>query len=270
MTETPPLLEKSGPAPSKAPSRWGQNVFVGLIAALQFLTIAPPMIRRSFTPQEMGRAVGFFPLVGLMLGGLLFGLDELLRLLWPSDTSAALVVLAWVLLTGALHMDGFLDTCDGLFGGHTPEDRLRIMKDTRVGAFAVVGGVFLLLIKYLALASVQDRLGAFLLALTLGRWGMVLAIVLFPYARPEGLGRAMKDHAGWREIALATLTAGAACWLAAQELGLLALLTAGIATWLAARFALTRLPGLTGDVYGAICEIVEVLVLLLFAARLPV
>src|ERR1019366_7911728 len=133
-----PLLEKPRPALLEAPCRWGRNVLVGFMVALQFLTIAPPVIRRLFTPQEMGRAVGFFPIVGLILGGLLFGLDETLRLLWPPGISAALVLLAWVLLTGALHMDGFLDTCDGLFGGHTSEERLRIMKDERVGAFAVV------------------------------------------------------------------------------------------------------------------------------------
>ena len=68
---------------------------------------------------------------------------------------------------------------------------------------------------------------------------------------------------------MATLVAGAACWLASQERGLLAMALAGGAAWLAARFTLRRLPGLTGDIYGAICEIIEVLVLLLFAARVP-
>jgi adenosylcobinamide-GDP ribazoletransferase len=270
VMETPsPLLEKSRPALLEAPRRSGRNVLVGFLAALQFLTITPPLIRRLLTPEEMGRSVGFFPLVGLMLGALLFGLDEAARLLWPPEIRTALVLLAWVLVTGALHIDGFLDTCDGLFGGNTPEDRLRIMKDERVGAFAAVGGVFLLLIKYLALAAVQDRLGAFLLAPMLGRWGMVLAIVFFPYARPEGLGGSMKDHAGWREVVLATIVAAAACWLAGQERGLLALALSGGATWCVARFTLKRLPGLTGDIYGATCEMLEVLVLLVFAARIP-
>jgi adenosylcobinamide-GDP ribazoletransferase len=168
-----------------------------------------------------------------------------------------------------LHLDGFLDSCDGLFGGRTPEKRLEIMRDERAGAFAVVGGVLLLLVKYAALASVQDRLGATLLAPVLGRFGMVLAIVLFPYARAEGLGRAMKDHAGWRELILAALTAGAVSWLAGRERGLVAMALAGALTWLAARLALRRLPGLTGDIYGAICEILEVAVLLFFAASIP-
>ena len=87
------------------------------MAALQFLTIAPPLSRRMFTPGEMGRAVGYFPVVGLALGGLLYGLDEMLRFIWPDGLCAALVLLAWVLADGsALHLDGFLDSCDGLFG----------------------------------------------------------------------------------------------------------------------------------------------------------
>jgi adenosylcobinamide-GDP ribazoletransferase len=132
-----------------------------------------------------------------------------------------------------------------------------------------VGGVLVLLTKYSALSMVQDRLEAYLLAPALGRWGMVVAIVFFQYARPEGLGRAMKDNAGWREVALATLVTGAACWLAGAERGLLAMALAGGATWLAARFVLKRLPGLTGDIYGAICEMLEVMVLLIFTARAP-
>ena len=71
-----------------------------IFGGLQFLTIAPPLIRRPLDPREMGRAVGFFPLVGLLLGGMLFGLDAIARLLWPPAIGAAVVLLAWVLLTG--------------------------------------------------------------------------------------------------------------------------------------------------------------------------
>jgi adenosylcobinamide-GDP ribazoletransferase len=242
---------------------------VAFLAALQFLTISPPLIRRMFTPREMGRAVGFFPLVGLLVGGLLVGLGDLFLMVWPAPISAALLLLAWVLATGALHLDGFLDTCDGLLGGDTPEKRLHIMKDERVGAFAVLAGTLLLLLKYLTLWSVQDRLEACLLAAVLGRWAIVLAIVFFPYARPEGLGRSMKDNSGWWQVVLATLIALPASWLAGGERGLLAMALVGGATWLAACFTLRRIPGLTGDIYGAICEMMEVLVLLAFTARVP-
>jgi adenosylcobinamide-GDP ribazoletransferase len=238
----------------------------GFLAAVQFLTIAPPLVRRLFTGQELGRAVGYFAVVGVLLGGLLWTLERLFSVCFPSGVTAALVLVAWVLCSGALHLDGFLDTCDGLFGGHTPEDRLRILRDERVGAFAVIGGVLLLLVKYQALCALGHRSTALLLAPALGRWGMALAVVAFAYARAEGLGRAMKDHAGWRQAALVTATAAVAGYGFGGVFGLIALLAGGAFTWLAARFVLRRLPGLTGDLYGAVCELVEVLALLVFLA----
>ena len=249
------------------------------LTALQFLTITPPIVRRPFTPAELGQAVGFFPLVGLLLGGVLTLLAWGLGRLFPPGVTAALVLAAWVGLTGALHLDGFLDTCDGLFGGGDPETRLRILRDERVGAYAVAGGVLLLLTKYAALAAIVGATGAsslpwahglwragtqraaLLLVPVLGRWGMALAVVAFPYARPEGLGRAMKDHAGWGQALLAGATALAVAALVAGWAGLAAWALATGATWLLARFALRRLPGLTGDIYGAVCEVVEVLML---------
>jgi adenosylcobinamide-GDP ribazoletransferase len=240
---------------------------VGLLAALQFLTIAPPFVRRPFTPAELGRAVAYFPLVGLGIGGLLFALDCGLQKIWPLGVVVALDLSVWIVLTGALHWDGLLDTCDGLFGGHNAQERLRIMKDEHVGAFAVLGGIMLILVKYAALMASADRMQSLLLAPLLGRWGMSLAVVFCPYARAEGLGRAMKDHAGWREVFLATFLVFFAAAMMATEQSLLAIALAGIVTLVVAVFSLGRLPGLTGDIYGAICESVEAAVLLLFAAK---
>lgn len=236
------------------------------LAALQFLTLTPPIVRRMFTPQEMGWAVGWFPLVGVLIGGLLGGLNWGLARVFPAGVSAALVLAAWVVITGALHLDGLLDTCDGLLGGRTAESRLRIMRDENVGAFGVAGGVLSLLLKGAALAATAHPLVAPLLAPTLGRWGMALAVVAFPYVRPEGLGRAMKDHAGWVQATWATGIALAVAWFACGWMGLAVLSLAGMVAWVIARFALARLPGLTGDIYGAICELVEAVVLLFFTA----
>ena len=241
---------------------------MAFLAALQFLTIAPPLVKRNFSPAEWGRAVAWFPSVGLLLGSVLWGLNEAVRLLWPPSVAAALVLAAWVLATGALHLDGFLDCCDGLFGGKTPADRLRIMRDERVGAFAVAGGVLLLLAKYAALADMPFRRDGLLLAPALGRWAMTAALVLFPYARSDGLGRSLKDNAGWRALIIATLIAGVAAWFIGRERGLIALVAAALAAGIAVGFTMRRLFGLTGDVYGAICEGVELVVLLVFTAEL--
>ena len=242
------------------------GAFIGFFAALQFLTIAPPLIRRPFTAAELGRSVGWFSLVGAVLGACLAGVDWGLGLLFPPGVSAALLLTSWVLLTGGLHLDGFLDSCDGLFGGHTPEARLRIMRDERVGAYAVIGGVLLFLVKYACLASLLDRTAALVVAPTLGRWGMAVSVVIFPYARAEGLGRTMKDQAGTKHAALAGLVALAAAVLTAGWVGAAAFVISLVATAAIATFVLVRLPGLTGDVYGAQCELLEALTLLVFVA----
>ncbi len=246
---------------------WSEGI--ALAAAVQFLTLCPPLVRRILTPREMGRSVGCFPLVGLGLGVLLAAGCWAARLLWPPPVTAALLVVGWALATGGLHLDGFLDTCDGLLGGRSPEERLRIMRDEHVGAFAVIGGALLLLVKYAALLTVLERGRELLLPPTLGRWAMALALVVFAYARPDGLGRALKENAGWGRLALGTMIAVVTCWFTAEWRGLSALCGAAMLTGILAWFVLRRLPGLTGDVYGAICELVEVQVLLTLAAEVP-
>lgn len=241
---------------------------IALLAAFQFLTILPPVIRRAFSAGELGRAVGFFPLVGLALGGILFGLDAGLRLILPPGPAAVLLMTAWLLSTRALHFDGFLDTCDGLFGGFTSERRLEIMRDSRVGAFGVAGGGMLLLAIFAGLTALTDRFAGLMLAPVLGRWAMSLAVVLFPYARDKGLGRDMKDNARLPQAALATGVALAAAWLGGGWAGLIALGIAAVLMLSAAGYTLRRIPGLTGDIYGAVCVIVEVAVLLFLSADL--
>ena len=238
-----------------------------IIAAFQFLTIFPTLIKRMFTPQEMGRAAGWFPLVGVVLGTLLYAVNYAARLVFPGSVSAALTLLAWVVFTRAFHLDGFMDTCDGLFGGWTPERRLEIMKDSRMGAFGAAGGALVLLLKYTALAASLDMGPALVISATLARWGMALAIFAFPYAREQGLGREIKDNAGWLQIILATCIALIVIWFVTGIMGLIAFALAGLTLWLGARYILRLIPGLTGDSYGALCEGIELVVLLFFAAR---
>lgn len=243
-----------------------RGYLVALVTAFQFLTVMPPLIRRAMTPVELGRAVSFFPMAGLLLGLLLAGLQWATAFLFPAGVVAFLVLAAWIFCTGALHFDGFLDSCDGLFGGWTVEDRLRILHDVHVGAFAVAGGALLLLGKYAALAALTGAPAALIVAPALGRWAMSMAVVRYPYARTAGLGRAMKDETGWPQALLATAIAGLVAVLFGGWTGIAALAIAGLGAWLFIRFALARLPGLTGDIYGATCEFGELLALLVFVS----
>jgi adenosylcobinamide-GDP ribazoletransferase len=240
---------------------------ISLLTAFQFLTTFPALIRRAFTAEELGRAVGYFPLVGLALGGVLYGLGTGLGLILPAQVVAILILAAWMLLTRALHFDGFLDTCDGLFGGFSPERRLEIMRDSRVGAFGVAGGGLLLLAKYAAIVSLPHLTGL-LLAPVIGRWVLSMAIFAYPYARDKGMGRDMKNNVRWPQVILATVVTLLVVWFFACWNGLLAFAIAGIVLWLGASFTLRRIPGLTGDSYGALCELVELAVLLLFTTGL--
>jgi adenosylcobinamide-GDP ribazoletransferase len=260
MNETAPTSEK--PVGLLTP-------LIDYLVALQFLTLMPPVIQRIFTPKEMGRATGYYPLVGLTLGVVLYGGNLLLSRFFSPLLSAALVLVLWVLLTGALHIDGFLDATDGLLGGFTPDSRMEIMRDEHKGAFAVAGGILLLLVKFAALVSVLPVAPlALLLVPTLGRWGMTLAVVFFPYARTKGLGKDMKDNSTWKQALLASLVALGVGWFTFGLWGLAAALLALVVFFLCARFTLARIPGLTGDIYGLINEWVELIVLLAFAVKI--
>jgi adenosylcobinamide-GDP ribazoletransferase len=238
--------------------------------ALRFLTVLPfPGAARSPVPADFGRAVALFPLVGLFLAAVLATADAALRLVLPVPVASALLLGVAVALTGALHVDGFLDTCDGLFLWPAGR-RLEVMRDSRVGGFAVAGGLVLYGVKLSALISTTGvpRLAALVLAPVLGRLAMTVAIAIFPYARSSGAGTAFKDNTRPTHVALALVVAA----LVAAPFsigGVAALALAVAATGFLGRFASARLGGLTGDTYGFICECVEALVLVLAASSLP-
>jgi adenosylcobinamide-GDP ribazoletransferase len=241
------------------------------LAAVQFLLLSPAFIRREFSNRELGASVGYYPLVGLLLGGLLAATDGLLGYLFPLPLRSVLTLALWIVLTGALHLDGFLDACDGLLGGFTPDRRLEIMRDERVGAYALAGGFLLLLTQAAALMAIQNsRAIALILAPTLGRWGMALALTAFPYARASGLGKTIKENAGTAEAILATIFAATtllgSTWLDRSWAPLAAAIVASLTWWAVIRFTLKRIPGLTGDIYGALNILIETTALLIFAA----
>ena len=220
-----------------------------LLGAFGFLTILPGQ-----APGERpSRIFAYFPLVGLTIGGILSTIN---RLLTPHPRIAVfLTLLTWVILTGGLHLDGLGDACDGLLATTSPERRLAIMKDPRAGIWAVAGITLLLLGKQTALAELSPR--DLILPPVAGRWAMVLVTSWFPYARSSGLGKYFRDGLTLTEIAIASLTALLTGLLAGWPGGLTVLLAPLIAfllgSWAAGRLG----GGLTGDIYGAVCEVTE-------------
>ena len=233
-----------------------------LLAALQFLTILP--VKRNFTSAQIRRATAYFPVVGLIIGAILLGLHYLLDFLLPSAIVSGLLLATLVVMSGCLHLDGLADTIDGLAGHRTPERRLEIMHDSRIGAMGA-GGLFLfLIIEYIALNSIPGKWMPFtlLLAPAVSRWAMVGVIFAYPYARPEGLGKAFKQGVSWIELLIASLVILALTAILFQIAGLIIIASVFIIINGAALYFKRQLGGLTGDTYGAINEIALITVLL--------
>ncbi|VVN66774.1 adenosylcobinamide-GDP ribazoletransferase [Pseudomonas fluorescens] len=231
--------------------------------ALQFLSSLPIRLPGMPQPRELGRSLLFYPLVGLLFGGLLWALNGLLAGT-PLLLHAALLLSAWVLLSGGLHLDGLADSADAWLGGFGDRERtLTIMKDPRSGPIAVVTLVLVLLLKFTALLALieQPYSAALLLAPLLGRSAMLGLFLTTPYVRAGGLGQALADHlprlAGKQVLLLSALV----CLLIAGWGGVLAVGLAVVIFFWLRQVMLRRLGGTTGDTAGALLELLEVAVL---------
>ncbi|MDX9664726.1 adenosylcobinamide-GDP ribazoletransferase [Pseudomonas sp. P5_152] len=235
--------------------------------ALQFLSSLPIRLPGMPSPQELGRSLLFYPLVGLLFGGLLWGLNGLLGGA-PALLHAAILLTVWVVLSGGLHLDGLADSADAWLGGFGDRERtLTIMKDPRSGPIAVVTLVLVLLLKFAALLALieQQATVALILAPLLGRTALLGLFLTTPYVRAGGLGQALADHlprqAGRRVLLLSAL----ACVLIAGWGGVIALVVA-VGVFAGVRhLMMRRLGGTTGDTAGALLELLEVAVLMALA-----
>ncbi len=238
--------------------------------AVGLLTIIPT--RPAAAARPLGRSFAWYPLVGGLIG---IVLALVVQLPMAPLVGSFFVLLTWVVLTGGLHIDGLGDACDGLLATVAPERRLEIMKDPRTGTWAVLGITLLLLGKFVAIVSLIGQpagAAALLLAPVAGRWAIVFAAWHFPPARPGGMGALFRDGLGRRELLIAGLVflgfAAVAAWFAPEVL--IAAIIAPLVVLVAGRWASSRLGGgLTGDTYGALCEITE-LVCILGVALWPV
>lgn len=244
------------------------------LVALSFLTVFPSTWNRTPSQREISDSRIYFPVVGLLLGLLLVGLERGVREVFPVYLTSALLLVFLVIVTRGLHLDGFMDVCDGLFGGYTPERRLAIMKDTHVGAFAVAGVACLLVLKYAALLSLlslggSGKVWALLLFPMLSRWAMVIVLGAFPYARAQGLGSPFHQGGVRLATALAAMVATVAAILLGGIGGAGMFVGVSLLVWLLGRVMANMLGGLTGDAYGAINEVAEVADLMAAVALMP-
>ena len=243
-----------------------------LLLAFQFLTIIPLRDMGDLSEKEIGETTAFFPLVGAVQGILLVMSSALCLKVFPVEVSSGLVLLLLITINGGLHLDGLADTFDAIASRKDKEKKLAIMKDSAVGPFGVIAIVFAILLKYLLLnAAFNISLDIYYLSIFLmpvfSRWAMVTAIFHCKSARQDGLGRIFIEHTGVKELITASasvlfilLAALVAAGRSSQFLVALPVLY--FFSLIAVRFSGKNFGGMTGDTFGAVSEISEILFLM--------
>ena len=244
-----------------------------LLLAIGFLTTVPVRVNDA-AMSEVGRAAMWFPIIGFFMGLMLGAVHLVLLQFFAPLLAAALTVVLWITFTGGLHLDGLADCCDGLFVSASPERRLEIMRDPRVGSFGVIGLVLIVVLKILAIGSIDFRslqdfgsLLNFVLALTISRW-LILIVAMQPQARAGGMGAEFARGITRRTIIIAAIVPilfVIACFISWQMI--IPIIAAHAVTFLVIRFARARIGGVTGDVIGLTVEVSEAIILIIFAVQ---
>lgn len=238
------------------------------LIGLQFLTQVPVGLNGAITGRDQGRSILVYPLIGLLIGSVLAAVAWMLGDV-PVLLRSALLLVVWVVITGGLHLDGLADSADAWVGGAGDADRtLAIMKDPSCGPIGVAAIILTLLLKFSALVTLcrTGTPSAIVIAPVLGRAALVLLFLTTAYVRKGGLGHALAER----------LPTAAAIWILIAVAGAVSLSTGAHGVWLLLgsivvfltlrAAAKRRLAGVTGDIAGAMLELIETAVLIVAAA----
>lgn len=238
------------------------------IIALQFLTIIPLPFRVRCETSDLGRSMAFFPLVGLTIGAMLAGADYLLDPWFPPEVVDILLIVLLSAVTGALHLDGLADVCDGLAARGDRARFLAVMKDSSIGAVGAVGLILGLFLKYQALSfiSPEFRREALFCFPMVARYAQVQLTVGSRRARQDGLGSVFVDGATARQFIIAYAVTLTFLFLLLGVPGVVIGIVSYVFTWLLKGWFHRRLGGITGDVIGCVSELNEIVCLLAILA----
>ncbi|WP_239613598.1 adenosylcobinamide-GDP ribazoletransferase [Cohnella mopanensis] len=236
--------------------------------ALGFLTRFP-VPARAQTTKGWDNSPRYYPLVGLLLGAVLWLVSWVAQLGFGElgfTVAAVVIVASWIYLTGALHLDGWMDLADGVGSHRSRERMLEIMKDSRVGAMGVVAAIVLIGLKVAALQqlAIQDKLGILLFVPAMARFALLGAIYVFPYIQAQGLGSGLRKGVNSWSLSLNLILILVIAYFVAGWNGAAVLAGMLVAAWLFGRSIVRKLGGFTGDGYGAMVEAMETFVLLLY------
>jgi adenosylcobinamide-GDP ribazoletransferase len=238
----------------------------GFLIAIQFLTRLPVRTKEG-TAQQLADSYYFYPIIGFLIGLSAVILRRLLMTIFPLSFSITVVLAFLVWISGGLHEDGLADVADGMGGGWTPDERLAIMKDSRIGAFGTAILILVLLLKYTALTSMDPaRLDfSIVTAQILGRW-MFLPMGFFNRPARPGLASEFMKGLSARTLAAGTVISLAAVILLCRTRGALAITLSVFIAAVASVYFRRRLGGITGDCFGATFHFVEIATYAVFLA----
>ncbi|HHT62426.1 MAG: adenosylcobinamide-GDP ribazoletransferase [Bacillota bacterium] len=237
-----------------------------ILIVFTFLTRIPFKISFTYGAEDMGRTSRYFPLVGLVIGFFVALIVYLFNFIDP-QLGAVLGILTGIVLTGGLHLDGFMDTADGIFSARTREEMLEIMKDSRVGAHGVTACVILLLLKFVLYGLAVKNFNifwVFIMAFMFSRWAMAYAILFYPGARNKGLGHIFITYKRKSDFPIASVLTVLPIIIFQNWVTLIPLILSFGVVFLYLRSIQKLLGGLTGDIYGSLAEISEVIFILIY------
>ncbi|MBN2898045.1 MAG: adenosylcobinamide-GDP ribazoletransferase [Clostridia bacterium] len=233
-----------------------------LILMIQFLTRIPLKVTLDVTDDDFTSGFKYFPVVGSIIGGLIYAIHFILHPYFNGFTLAVILTLSYIYITGGLHMDGLSDSADGLFSGRSKERILEIMKDSRIGSNGALAMVFVVLLKVAFFYEIDAAaLGKLLLTLPMmSKYVVVFTSAFSRYAREDGMGNWFIGKVSGVDFLLATIyTIGITTLIEPRHLVLLA---GGLCFgWLFRRFCYSHIDGMTGDTIGALSELADVVIL---------
>jgi len=260
--------------------------------ALNFLTTVPTGKRWCERQPKIGNVVFWFPIIGLLIGFMLTFVYIPVTRFFPHLVADAIILIIYIVITGGFHLDGFADTCDGIFGGNTREKRLDIMRDSRTGSYGALCLICTVGLKYVCLVSIDPEAVAglsfisdhttikdlnplylyacekgkvLLFMCATGRWSQILGAALSSYARDGGgTGKIIVENVKMRHALFSSLIPGILIFLFCGIKGIFIFFIVFFTVTFFVSYIKKKIGGMTGDTLGALNEVSELTVLLSF------
>lgn len=249
-----------------------KEIVCNFLLMIQFLTRIPVNVSLPCEKSNFRRASIFFPVIGLVVGGIQWGVYKLFIKVLPLNVVVIMVLIVGIIITGAIHIDGLGDTCDGFFAFKGNDRIIEIMKDSRIGTYACIAIVMDLLLRYALLVFIAPKLSAAIIAAPMiSRYSTLLLGFKGKTAKSNGTGNFFIGNVGIIQFSIALIiTAGVLALIMKPIYIVILLIAALVSAFLFNIFCEKRIGGLTGDTLGANNELVEILILILVSIILKI